>query len=236
MVIQSDELAQQVAELGRLREAKVTEMAELQRVETRRQNTLQTFRTRQSEAENRLVLLDEQEGRLSSLVADLDRARVEEVQRNRVAGAPETASPNALSGDDVGLLDWPVTGNLLYEFGPQRQPNGTTIRWNGIGIQAPPGTPVQAVRGGTVLLAGPFEGYGPSVVLSHGGGFYTLYLYLQDVQVVEGRDVMTGDVIGSVGGTDTPEGPHVEFQVRMPVGGGSPMAVDPIGWLRPREP
>ena len=93
-----------------------------------------------------------------------------------------------------------------------------------IGIAAPPGTPVRAVRGGRVVLAGPFEGYGPTVVVSHGNGFYTLYLYLEDIGVVEGRDVETGQVVGTVGGRDTPEGPHLEFQIRTPVAGGAPPA------------
>ncbi len=233
---QNDELGEQVTELTRLRETKLDEMRELQRVETRRQNALAAFRSRQSEAEDRLVVLEEQESRLSGLVAELEEARVSAAQRDRVAGAPVEDQPNTLSSADVGLLDWPVTGEVIYPFGRQVQPNGTTIRWNGIGIRAQPGTPVEAVRAGTVLLAGPFEGYGPSVVLSHGAGFYTLYLYLQDVGVVEGREVAQGQVIGTVGGQDTPEGPHVEFQVRMLVGGGAPQAVDPMAWLRDPRP
>ena len=39
-----------------------------------------------------------------------------------------------------------------------------------------------------------------------------------------------GQVIGTVGGEGTPEGAHVEFQIREPGGG----AVDPVTWLRRR--
>jgi len=52
--------------------------------------------------------------------------------------------------------------------------------------------------------------------------------------VVEGREVEIGQVVGTVGGTDTPEGPHIEFQLRAPVSGGSPQAQDPLKWLRAR--
>ena len=86
-----------------------------------------------------------------------------------------------------------------------------------------------------MVLAGPFEGYGPTVVLSHGDGFYTLYLYLEEIGVVEGRTVEGGQVVGTVGGTDTPEGPHIEFQIRALMGGSSPQAQDPLLWLRPRN-
>ena len=120
-----------------------------------------------------------------------------------VAGKPalESVRVNA----PAGSLDWPIEGEIIYGFGRERQPNGTVLRWNGIGIASATGEPVRAVKAGRVVLAGPFEGYGPTVVLSHGDGFYTLYLYLEDIGVVEGRDVEAGQVVGTVGGADTPE-------------------------------
>ncbi len=73
------------------------------------------------------------------------------------------------------------------------------------------------------------------VMISHGNGFYTVYLYLEEIGVVEGRDVAPGQVVGTVGGRDTPEGPHVEFQIRAPLeDGDEPRAQDPLQWLRPR--
>ena len=125
-----------------------------------------------------------------------------------------------------------MDGRLLYPFGRQTQPNGTVLRWNGIGIAAAAGTPVRSVAAGTAVLAGPFEGYGPTVVLSHGGGYYSLYLYLDEIRVREGDAVTNGQVLGTVGGARTPQGPHMEFQIRSPGG----EAVDPLGWLRRRSP
>ena len=122
---------------------------------------------------------------------------------------------------------------MIYRFGRDVRPNGTVLRWNGIGIAARTGEPVRAVRDGVVALAGPFGGYGLTVMLSHGDGFYTLYLYLEEIGVVEGRDVQAGQVVGTVGGGDTPEGPHIEFQIRAPLNGSSPQAQDPLLWLRP---
>jgi murein DD-endopeptidase MepM/ murein hydrolase activator NlpD len=87
------------------------------------------------------------------------------------------------------------------------------------------------VETGTVELAGPMEGYGLSVILSHGGGFYTLYFYLEEIDVSQGRRVVAGQVLGTVGGADTPEGPHLEFQVRTSASG-FPRAEDPLRWLR----
>ena len=230
LVERNDDLRQRMAELGSLRQNRLSEVAQLRSVESERQTALAEFRSRERQTASRLEQLDADEGRMTQLIGDLETRRREIEARTATARAD--ASPSA---DDAGSLDWPLDGEVIYRFGRERRPNGTVLRWNGIGISASPGSPVTAVRAGTVVLAGPFEGYGPTVVLSHGDGFYTLYLYLEEIGVVEGRTVSIGQVVGTVGGTDTPEGPHIEFQVRAPVNGGSPQAQDPLQWLSARE-
>jgi murein hydrolase activator len=228
---QSREMQESLAELTRLRQSQVGEVAALRQVEAERQRTLEQFRAREQQTVSRLDQLEAQEGRLAGLVTDLERRRVEAERRAAAAGDP--AGATTLGVEDMGRLDWPVEGDIAYRFGVDRRPNGTILRWNGVGIRAAVGTPVRAVRDGIVVLAGPFEGYGPTVIVSHGDGFYTLYLYLEEVGVVEGRPVRAGQVVGTVGGTGTATGPHMEFQIRAPVGGGPPQAQDPLQWLRP---
>jgi septal ring factor EnvC (AmiA/AmiB activator) len=228
------QLQSSLANLGRLRQSKLGEVAELRSVERARQSTLSEFRNRQTQTETRLDQLEADEERLTDLVGDLERRRREAERRAALAGLGREG-PSTLSSTDAGSLDWPVEGEVLYRFGRERRPNGTVLRWNGLGIQAPIGSPVRAVKSGTVVLAGPFEGYGPTVVVSHGAGFYTLYLYLEELGVSEGREVEAGQVVGTVGGSQTPEGPHMEFQIRAPVGGGAPQAMDPLQWLKSRS-
>jgi septal ring factor EnvC (AmiA/AmiB activator) len=228
------QLEEGLAELGRLRQTKLGEVAELRSVERERQAALGQFQDRERQALTRLEQLDADEARMTDLIDDLERRRLEEERRRALSGIGREG-PSTLSGADAGSLDWPVEGELIYRFGRERRPNGTVLRWNGIGIQAPTGTPVKAVKAGSVVLAGPFEGYGPTVVLSHGGGFYTLYLYLEDIGVLQGREIEAGQVVGTVGGSQTPEGPHIEFQIRAPVAGGAPQAMDPLQWLKSRS-
>jgi septal ring factor EnvC (AmiA/AmiB activator) len=228
LATQSDELQTRMSELGLLRQDRVSEVAELRAVEDERENALREFRSREAQATTRLEVLEGDEARMTSLIDDLEeRRRAMEAARARAGGPAMTAA-------DAGSLAWPIEGRLIYRFGRQVRPNGLVDRWNGIGVAAPTGTPVRAVKAGRVALAGPFEGYGPTVVLSHGDGFYTLYLYLEEIGVVEGRDVAAGQVVGTVGGSDTPEGPHLEFQIRAPIQGSSPQAQDPLQWLRPQ--
>jgi septal ring factor EnvC (AmiA/AmiB activator) len=226
LTTQNDDLQDRMALLGSLRQDRVSEVVQLQAVESERQAALRQYRAREQSTVSRLEELEGDESRLTNLIDDLETRRRELEARAR-AGA--TIAP-----EDAGTLDWPLEGDVIYRFGRAPQANGTVLRWNGIGIASPTGAPVRAVKAGRVVLAGPFEGYGPSVMLSHGNGFYTLYLYLEETGVVEGRDVVAGQVVGTVGGADTPEGPHLEFQIRAPLEGASPRAQDPLQWLRPR--
>lgn len=221
---QNEALRDRMALLGSLRQDRLTEVAQLRSVEREHQSAIQQYRAREETASSRIEELDADESRMTALIDALEE------RRRELANRPGAT----LSAEDAGSLDWPLDGELIYEFGRDQRPNGTVIRWNGIGIAARTGTPVQAVKAGVVAYAGPFEGYGPTVMLSHGDGFYTLYLYLEDIGVVEGREVGAGQVVGTVGGTDTPEGPHLEFQIRAPLDGTSPQAQDPLLWLRRR--
>jgi murein hydrolase activator len=230
LIEQDEDLRNRMALLGSLRQDRLSEVARLRAVESEHQSSLRQFRAREVTTSGRIEELAADEGRMTTLLDDLEERRRELEARRRAGSA--TIAP-----EDAGSLDWPVGGDVIYEFGPQRRANGTVIRWNGVGIAAPTGTPVRAVRDGTVAYAGPFEGYGPMVMLGHGEGFYTLYVYLEEIGVVEGREVRAGQVVGTVGGADTPEGPHLEFQIRMPADGderGTPQAQDPLQWLRPR--
>lgn len=224
---QNAELRDRMSALGALRQDRLSEVAQLRSVESEHRSSIQEYREREATATGRIEELSADEGRMTSLIDGLE-VRRRELEARRAAGGA------TLAEGDRGSLEWPVEGRLVYEFGPSRRANGTVIRWNGIGIAAPTGTPVRAVRAGVVAYAAPFEGYGPTVILGHGDGIYTLYAYLEEIGVVQGREVSAGQVVGTVGGADTPQGSHLEFQIRVPVDGGSPQAQDPLPWLRPR--
>ncbi len=240
LVAQNRALQETMQQIESLRAEKEAEVAELERLEQQSQSALAQYRNAQTRTESRLERLAQDEREMASLITRLERERVEreraDANRGRTGGTRASAAePSAsISTRDLGTLAWPVDGNIIYRFGPERRPNGVVLRNQGIGIATAAGTPVRAVETGTVVLARPFEGYGPTVMLSHGGGYYTLYLYLGRIDVTEGQTIPAGATVGTVGGAQTPEGPHVEFQVRAPVRTGVPEAVDPLRWLRER--
>ncbi len=113
-------------------------------------------------------------------------------------------------------------------FGTGTGPNKTRIPWHGIGIAAPTGTPVRAVAAGTVSLAGPLGTYLTSVLIDHGGGYYSFYGYLSDATVTKGERVIRGQALGHVGGGSSDQGPHLHFEIR----GRGGIALDPVNWLK----
>jgi murein hydrolase activator len=227
---QEHELHRNLGRLEEVREEKQVEFAQLQHLEQTRARALQEARGQVSQAERRIQQLAADEQRLMGLIAQMERRRLEAERRRMAAGVEEAAA--SLSPANLGQLRWPVRGQLLYRFGPDRRPGGVTLRRNGIGIGAQPGTPVQAVGTGTVVVSRPMEGFGPGVVLSHGGGYYSLYLYLGEIRVREGQDVAAGEVLGTVG-HGPEEGPHLYLQIHAPMGAQTPTPVDPLPWLQP---
>lgn len=225
---QEREMRESLERLDQLRQEKADEVAALERAENQRQTTLRQFREQESQTASRLDELEREQQQLTGAIADLERRRRDEESRSATP-----AQPASISTRDLGTLNWPVNGTVLYRFGPDRKPNGIVLKHQGIGIAAPAGTAVAAVESGVVEFAGPFPGYGPTVIISHGGGYRTLYLYLQRIEVAVNQVIRAGQGIGTVGGERTAEGAHIEFQVRVPIDG-TIEPVDPLTWLRAR--
>ncbi len=83
----------------------------------------------------------------------------------------------------------------------------------GVDLGIPSGTPIRAMSGGRVAFAGRQGGYGNAVWIDHGGRVWTLYAHLSRIDVVAGRNVGPGQVIGLSGATGDVSGPHLHFEV-----------------------
>src|SRR5207249_1280706 len=136
----------------------------------------------QKDATNRIV------NELDRQIATLGR-QIDETTVNLLLAQDALAEKRAVL--DRRLVDIYKRG-LLYQFGPAAGPGNTRITWHGIGIGAPAGTPVRAVAAGTVALVGNMGTYLTSVIVDHGGGYYTFYAYLDDAAVTKGERVLKG--------------------------------------------
>ena len=101
-----------------------------------------------------------------------------------------------------GYRTHPVTGQYKFH--------------SGVDLAGPQGTPIVAVRDGTVTMAktGYNGGNGNYVTINHGDGFSTSYLHmLENLQVSKGQKVKAGQIIGYMGSTGMSTGPHLHFTI-----------------------
>lgn len=79
------------------------------------------------------------------------------------------------------------------------------------------GTPVTATGNGYVKHVGRKGAYGRTIVLSHTGGYTTLYAHLSKYSkgLKKGQRVYLGDTIGYVGSSGRSTGPHLHYEFRI---------------------
>jgi septal ring factor EnvC (AmiA/AmiB activator) len=204
---------------------KAQEEDRLKTLRLEQSRSLAHAKRRAQDTDARLQAISRDESRLSSVIANLESARL---RAERTSPAASRATSTIRKGNRS--MDWPVQGPILYSFGRVVNPNNTTVRWNGIGIQAASGTEVHAVAAGKVLVADQFGTYGLTVIVQHPGGDYSVYGSLSKITTEKGAVVTKGQVIGYVGSSDPDLPAHLHFELR-PQG----HAVDPIDFLRPSQ-
>lgn len=202
---------------------KAQEEARLQALESQRQKSLVRVQADSRKTQQRLASVKRSESKLNDIISSIEAAR----RRGSSKASAVARGASSIKTSDYGKLDWPVDGNILYNFGRVVRPDNTTLRWNGIGIAAASGTAVHSVAAGDVVLAGQLGTYGQTVIVEHGGGDYSVYGSLSRISVAKGAHISKGEVVGEVGTSDPDLPPHLHFEIRH----GGP-AVDPTSWLR----
>ncbi|PXA65732.1 M23 family metallopeptidase [Cryobacterium arcticum] len=169
----------------------------------------------------------------------VERARLAEVERQRVAaeraaaaaasasnqssggGATGTAGAG-LSGGSIGGQGWavPAGGRITDGYGARSVLCGSGGCSGGFHYGTDIGTgcsaPIYAAATGTVTYAGRYGTYGNFILISHGNGVETGYAHIRDggIFVSVGQRVDVGQNIASSGTTGASTGCHLHFEVR----------------------
>lgn len=179
---------------------------------------LKRVKSEKKQLSRELASLQEKAKRLQGLVKRLQQER-------QVSQATLPGSVNFSTGK--GKLGWPVNGVVLIGFGTKKDKAlGTYYESNGIEIAVSPGTSIRAVADGKVVYADWFNGYGNLMIVSHPGGYHTLYAQAEQLAKAPGEQIHAGDIVGKsgLGGRDS-----IYFEIRRD---GSP--VNPLNWLQRR--
>jgi murein DD-endopeptidase MepM/ murein hydrolase activator NlpD len=109
---------------------------------------------------------------------------------------------------------YPVRAILSSPYGWRIDPIAKVERFHsGIDLAAPQGTPVRATIDGKVSRVAVNSVYGRYIILTHPGGYQSLYAHLSAASVKPGDKVAQGAKIGEVGSTGYSTGPHLHFSV-----------------------
>ena len=153
-----------------------------------------------------------------------DKGRFEREERIRQQQAVlKTKSFNALKGQ----LPWPANGRIITKFGRQWNPKLKTTTENpGIDIKGQPGSEIRVVMGGVVTTITYIRGFGTTIIIDHGGGFYTVYSHVTNIQTNVDGEVRNGDVIAYMGDSGSINGSKLHFEIW-----GKGQKLDPEKWL-----
>lgn len=109
----------------------------------------------------------------------------------------------------------PVAGTLSSDFGYREHPTEGEERFHyGVDLAADTGTEVRCFADGTVTAVGDSSSYGRYCVVSHQGGYSTLYAHCSRITVSSGAAVSRGQKIAEVGDTGMATGPHLHFELQ----------------------
>jgi len=148
-----------------------------------------------------------------------DASKISAGQQLRIPNVPGARS-------NIGNFIWPVRGRITSPYG-MRVISGRKDFHAGIDIGGPTGTNIVAAESGRVSYAGYMRGFGNVIILSHDGGYSTVYGHNSVNLVKKGQYVNKGSIIGKLGSTGNATGPHLHFEIRS---GGNP--VNPLSYLK----
>ena len=153
-----------------------------------------------------------------------DKARYEREERIRQQQeALKTKEFNLLKGQ----LPWPTEGRVILKFGKQWNSKLKTTTDNpGIDIKGQPGSPIRSTMSGVVTTVTYIRGYGTTIIVDHGGGFYTVYSHVTNIQTSVDSEVRSGDIIAYMGDSGSINGSKLHFEIW-----GKGQKLDPEKWL-----
>lgn len=202
-------------ERSRFQTLKQSQAAEVSRIRGQRQSYEAAARELEAAA-----------SKLQRLLADMEEKRKRRLREGQDQLSIELDRNNF--GANRGRLPWPVQGEIVGRFGLETHPEwGTQIRNNGLDIRAEDGTPVRCVGDGAVELVDWLPGYGQTVIVNHGQGYYSVYAHLGSTSVAADARVTAGQTIGTVGDSGSLKGTCLHFEIRR-----GREAQNPSAWLR----
>ena len=198
--------------------------------------------TAPTEPEQPVTLVITMTGKTAAEAADLYQLTTEQRSHMEEMLRPENAALlNEVLWDipyisgavvDGWAYPLPEEGTITEYYGMRVHPiTGAWVLHQGLDIGVAEGTPIFAVRAGTVTAATYNDSAGNYVTIDHADGFRSIYMHMAAYIVSAGQEVAAGQVIGYVGSTGESTGPHLHIGISY-----NGVYLDPQGYLTYQDP
>lgn len=150
-------------------------------------------------------------------------------KKDKKKDTKQVSKPKVTVAESVkGPKCMPLKGEIISRYGLQEHPVLHILTRNlGVEIRGKRGASVKSAAAGTVVMVSEIDGRGPSVIIEHAGGTYSVYGHLSSIRVQEGKEVRNCEEIGVVGDVASLNGIKLYFQVSE-----GTQTVDPLQWLK----
>lgn len=114
-----------------------------------------------------------------------------------------------------GKLDFPVNSKVYkWYYVKYIKSRKYYDMHKGLTFKVPIGTRVHSIYRGNIVFASYIKGYGKTIIISHGKGYYSIYMHLSKILKKSGKKVDDREVIALTGDTGSTEYPKLYFEIR----------------------
>ncbi|MCQ2122763.1 MAG: peptidoglycan DD-metalloendopeptidase family protein [Fibrobacter sp.] len=253
LVQERDEKKQQeqshLSDLKTLRSKKAVEEKGLVSQMSGQEKMLKSLKQDQNMQRRALQEFEQNQKTMLALIKKLEERRKKEIEEAKKAEAarkarekaakekgkklppppPKVTKPKVTVAESVkGPKCTPLEGDIISQYGLQEHPVLHIMTRNlGVEIRGKRGASVRAAAAGSVVMVGEIDGRGPSVIIEHAGGTYSVYGHMKSIRVQEGKEVRNCEEIGEVGDVASLNGIKLYFQVSE-----GTQTIDPLQWLK----
>lgn len=235
------EAEEHLFELNGLREKKAREEKGLVSQMSNQEQMLMSLKHDKAMQQRALREFERNQKVMQALIAKLEAKRKKEIEEAKKAEAARKAKQKkqkekkvvekpkkTIAGSVKGPKCMPLEGEIISNYGLQEHPVLHIATRNlGVEIRGKRGAAIRAAAAGTVVMVAEIDGRGPSVIIEHEGGTYSVYGHLRSIRVQEGKEVRNCEEIGEAGDIASLNGIKLYFQVSE-----GTQTVDPLQWLK----
>ena len=204
-------------------------LSRLQQLKQSRVVVRKQLKQRQQQRQQLIVRLDAQINTSNQRIARLqaDKQHLQNIVNNLNAEKAYQKFSGIAFASLQHRLPWPVSGKIARKYGQLY--DGRLVS-NGVFITASLNTAVRTIAAGKIIFSNWLRGYGNLIIVSHGGGYMTLYAHNNSLVKQVGELVKAGEEIAIVGNSGGLATPGLYFEIRD-----HGKTRDPALWCTPKS-